>query len=108
MAFSEWEVARGEVPCSRAVFERLLRQQHWEIHPALALAHGLMLRMDIEGDESVRKLLSREQSFAFDASMGLEPTCQVLPPICPGLDSPCERPCHPDVSGREDTYVEEA
>lgn len=47
VAFSEWEVGQDEVPCSRAVFEWLLREQGWEIHPVLALVDGLMLRKDL-------------------------------------------------------------
>jgi hypothetical protein len=60
VAFSEWEVGQGEVPCSRAVFERLLLEQGWEIHPTLALVDGLMLRKDIDGLGYFPELLSRQ------------------------------------------------
>ena len=57
VAFSEWEAGKGEVPCTRAVFEALLQEQGFEIHPTLAFVDGLMLRADVDGDESVQKLL---------------------------------------------------
>lgn len=59
VAFSEWEIGQGEVPCSRAVFERLLREQSWEIEQPLALVSGLMLRKDIDGSGYFPELLSR-------------------------------------------------
>ena len=44
VAFSEWEVGQGEVPCGRASFERLLIEHGWEIHRELMLVAGLMTR----------------------------------------------------------------
>jgi hypothetical protein len=49
IAFSEWEVEQGEVPCSRTVFEHLLLEQGWEIDPTLALVPGLSLRRYVDG-----------------------------------------------------------
>ena len=48
VAFCESEVGRGAVPCSRADFEVLLREQGWEIEQPLALVNGLMLRVDVD------------------------------------------------------------
>jgi hypothetical protein len=48
VAFCESEVGRGAVPCSRADFEALLREQGWEIEQPLALVNGLMLRVDVD------------------------------------------------------------
>jgi hypothetical protein len=60
VAFSEWEVAQGEVPCSRAIFESLLRQQGREIHPTLALVSGLMVRKELAISGYYPELLSRQ------------------------------------------------
>jgi hypothetical protein len=60
VAFSEWEVGQGEVPCSRAIFERLLLEQGWEIHPTLALVSGLSLRKYVGGAGYFPDRLSRQ------------------------------------------------
>ena len=60
VAFSEWEVGQGEVPCSRTVFERLLVEQGWEIHPTLALVSGLSLRKYVDGSGYFPERLSRQ------------------------------------------------
>jgi hypothetical protein len=54
------EVGQGEVPCSRAVFERLLLEQGWEIHPTLALVSGLSLRKYVDGAGYFPERLSRQ------------------------------------------------
>ena len=59
VAFSEWMAGQGGVACSRAVFERLLVEQSWEIHPALALVSGLSLRKYVEGAGYFPERLSR-------------------------------------------------
>jgi hypothetical protein len=48
VAFAEWTVQQREVPCSRGVFERLVREQGWEIDATRGLVDGLMLRKDAD------------------------------------------------------------
>lgn len=61
VAFSEWEVAQGEVPCGRATFERLLIDQGWEIHRELKLVAGLMLRKSLRESGYFPELLLRKR-----------------------------------------------
>jgi hypothetical protein len=60
IAFCEWAVKRGEVPCSRSVFESLLREFGWAIHPTLALVEGLMLRRSLGMSGNHPEFLERE------------------------------------------------
>jgi hypothetical protein len=50
IAFCEWESGRGEVPCTRDTFERLLRELGFLVGEVagLVLVSGLILREDFE------------------------------------------------------------